>query len=202
MSTYYNFFVEVYHNGLWHNVDYFLHGADGLPQHQFLATISHSFLGVIGSLVHNSYCLNFEDLAIDTQQYLLDSAQPQHEDCVKLSKYFYLGGIQTLENQLNTPYLYEGYITRNQLAALEAEDYEYPDEILTARDVLALPEDARSEYVLHKWDAPVKSRGQLRKMIDRVHDQVDAFNRSIPFRKDVSVSELKASKVRILYCIS
>jgi len=202
MSTYYNFFVEVYHNGFWHNVDYFACGADGKLHHQFLATISHSFLGVMGPLIHNSYCLNFEDLAADTQQFLLDSVQPQYEDCMKLAKYFYLGGLQTLENQLNTPYLYEGYITRNQLAALEADDYEYPDEILSAKDVLALPEDARSEYILHKWDAPIKSRDQLRHMVETVRDQVDAFNQSIPFRKDVPVSELKASKVRILYCIS
>lgn len=202
MSTYYNFFVEVYHNGSWHNVDYFSRGADGKLHHQYLATVSYSFQGAFAPLMHNSYCLNFEDLADDTQQILLDRTLPQYQDSVRLDRYFYLGNVQTLENQLNAPYLHEGYITRNQLAALEADDYEYPDEILTARDVLALPKQARGEYILHKWDEPINSRDQLRYMVATIRKLVDAFNKSISFRKDVPVSELKASKVRILYCLS
>ena len=72
---------------------------------------------------------------------------------------------------------------------------------MSARELLELPENIRREYVLFKWDYPYNTRNQLRRMVENVHDQLDAFNDSIPYSKDVPVRDLQAYKTRILYYI-
>ena len=46
-----------------------------------------------------------------------------------------------------------------------------------------------------------EKRSQLSRMVEKVHDQLEAFNHSIPYRKDVPVRDLQAYKTRILYYI-
>ena len=201
MSTTYKFFVEAFYAGKWYNIDYLTQGTDGCLNHQYLSTISRSFLGHLNQLIPSGNCLSFEELAETTQTLLLEEAQDVHEDYVRLGNYFVLGDVRTLENLLNSPFMNEGFITRNDAAKLEAGIDEEPDGILNVRELLSLPEEVRSEYVLYKWDYPFDSRNQLRRMVEKVHDQLEAFNSSIPFRKDVPVRDLQAYKTRILYYI-
>lgn len=202
MSTTYNFFVEAFYAGKWYNIDYLTQGADGELNHQYLASISRSFLGLLTQLIPSGNCVSFEELAETTQTLLLKEAHEAHEDYIRLENYFVLGDVKTLENMLNSPFMNEGFITRNEAAKLEAGNDEEPNEILNVRELLSLPEDARSEYVLYKWDYPFDSRNQLQRMTDKIHDQLDAFNQSIPFRKDVPVRDLEAYKTRILYYVT
>lgn len=201
MSTTYKFFVEAFYAGKWYNIDYLTQGTDGCLNHQYLAKISRSFLGLLEPLIPSGHCLNFEELAETSQTLILEETKEEHEDYVRLGKYFVLGDLKTLETTLNSPYMYEGYVTRNNAALIENGNGEDPCEVLTAHELLALPEEARREYVLLKWDFPYDTRNQLRRMVEKVHDQLEAFNHSIPYRKDVPVRDLQAYKTRILYCI-
>lgn len=202
MSTIYKFFVEAFYAGKWYNIDYLTQGTDGCLNHQYLTSISRSFLGLLEPLIPSGHCLNFEELAESTQTLLLDEKNEEHEDYVRLGKYFVLGDLKGLETLLNSPYMYEGYITRNDAALIESGNEEEPYEVMTAHELLGLPEEARREYVLFKWDYPYKTRNQLRRMVEKVHDQLEAFNQSIPYRKDVPVRDLQAYKTRILYYIT
>ena len=201
MSTTYKFFVEAFYAGKWYNIDYLTQGTDGCLNHQYLAKISRSFLGLLEPLIPSGHCLKFEELAETSQTLLLEETKEEHEDYVRLGKYFVLGDLKTLETTLNSPYMYEGYVTRNNVALIENGNDEDPCEVLTAHELLALPEEARREYVLLKWDFPYDTRNQLRRMVEKVHDQLEAFNHSIPYRKDVPVRDLQAYKTRILYYI-
>ena len=201
MSTTYKFFVEAFYAGKWYNIDYLTQGTDGCLNHQYLSKISRSFLGLLEPLIPSGHCLNFEELAETSQTLLLEETKEEHEDYVRLGKYFVLGDLKTLETTLNSPYMYEGYVTRNNAALIENGNDEDPFEVLTAHELLALPEEARREYVLLKWDFPYDTRNQLRRMVEKVHDQLEAFNHSIPYRKDVPVRDLQAYKTRILYYI-
>ena len=201
MSTTYKFFVEAFYACKWYNIDYLTQGTDGCLNHQYLAKISRSFLGLLEPLIPSGHCLNFEELAEASQTLLLEETKEEHEDYVRLGKYFVLGDLKTLETTLNSPYMYEGYVTRNNVALIENGNDEDPCEVLTAHELLALPEEARREYVLLKWDFPYDTRNQLRRMVEKVHDQLEAFNHSIPYRKDVPVRDLQAYKTRILYYI-
>ena len=145
--------------------------------------------------------MNFEELSESTQALLLEETKDAHEDYVRLSKYFILGDLKTLETILNSPYMYEGYVTRNDAAKIESGNDEESYDVMSARELLELPENIRREYVLFKWDYPYNTRNQLRRMVENVHDQLDAFNDSIPYSKDVPVRDLQAYKTRILYYI-
>lgn len=199
MSTTYKFFAEAFYAGKWHNIDYLTQGTDGRLNHQYLTSISRSFLGLLEPLIPSGQCLNFEELAESSQTVLLEETKEEHEDYVRLGKYFVLGDLKTLETALNSPYMYEGYVTRNDAALIESGDDEDPYEVMTAHELLGLPEEARREYILLKWDYPYNTRSQLRRMVEKVHDQLEAFNHSIPYRKDVPVRDLQAYKTRILY---
>ena len=201
MSTTYKFFVEAFYAGKWYNIDYLTQGTDGGLNHQYLAKISRSFLGLLEPLIPSGHCLNFEELAESSQTLLLEETKEEQEDYVRLGKYFVLGDLKTLETTLNSPYMYEGYVTRNDAALIENGNDEDPCEVLTAHELLGLPEEARREYVLLKWDFPYDTRNQLRRIVEKVHDQLEAFNHSIPYRKDVPVRDLQAYKTRILYYI-
>ena len=63
MSTTYKFFVEAFYAGKWYNIDYLTQGTDGCLNHQYLANISRSFLGLLEPLIPSGHCLNFEELA-------------------------------------------------------------------------------------------------------------------------------------------
>jgi len=201
MSTTYKFFVEAFYAGKWYNIDYLTQGTDGCLNHQYLTTISRSFLGLLEPLIPSGHCLNFEELAESSQTLLLEEKTEEHEDYVRLGKYFVLGALKNLETTLNSPYMYEGYVTRNDAALIENGNDEDPSDVMTAHELLGLPEEARREYVLFKWDYPYNTRNQLRRMVEQVHDQLEAFNHSIPYRKDIPVRDLQAYKTRILYYI-
>ena len=201
MNTTYNFFVEAFYAGKWYNIDYRTQGSDGSLNHQYLTRLSPSFLGLLQPLIPSGQCLNFEELAESTQALLLEETKEAHEDYVRLSKFFILGDLKTLETTLNSPYMYEGYVTRNDAAKIESGNDEESYEVMSARELLELPENIRREYVLFKWDYPYNTRNQLRRMVENVHDQLDAFNDSIPYSKDVPVRDLQAYKTRILYYI-
>ena len=48
MSTYYDFMVEAKYEGKWYNIDFHTKDIDGKLRHQYLATISRSFIGTAG----------------------------------------------------------------------------------------------------------------------------------------------------------
>ena len=51
MSVYYDFFAEAYYNGKWYNIDFFTMGQTGKLKHQYLYTVSRSFLGRLSTVI-------------------------------------------------------------------------------------------------------------------------------------------------------
>ena len=200
MSTYYDFMVEVKYNGIWHNTDFHSMGSDGRMHHHYLATISQGFLGLLEDAVHTATHMTFDDLSESTRKALLDSVLPHEEDIVKLSHYFLLGDLQDFEKLASQPYQSEGYVTRNRIAQFECRDFDDIDDYLTAQELLELPEEARREYVLYRWDFPRNSRATVQYMLRKAHEQVNLFNDSIPRGKPAE--ETKASAARIIFAIS
>lgn len=202
MSTYYNFMVEAFYDGKWHNIDYQTQGIDGTLHHQYLDSFSHTFVDLLDDFIHSAYSINFEDLAENTQELLTREYPHGNADYSLLSKYFVAGDLKALTDILAKPYMNEGYVTRNQKAAFEAEEIEEIYDVLTAHELLQLPEEARREYVLYQWDYQQHSRERIRRMVDKINDQLSAFNRSIPYRRDVPYDNRTASKIRIIYFIT
>lgn len=201
MSTYYDFMVEAKYNGVWHNIDFHSPTADGHLQHQYLASISRSFLGLLEDAVHSAAHIKFEDLSASTQAILLKSALPQHEDAIRLSHYFLLGDLESLEKLAASPYQFEQFVSRNSVAQFENGDIEDIADGLSAKEFLDLPEEARREYVLYRWDYPSGTRDTVKYMLEKVREQLELFNNSIPFKRDLPQDELHASAVRILFTI-
>ena len=52
MSTYYDFMVEAKYEGKWYNIDFHTKDIDGKLRHQYLATISRSFIGLLEDQVY------------------------------------------------------------------------------------------------------------------------------------------------------
>lgn len=73
MSTYYDFMVEAKYEGKWYNIDFHTKDIDGKLRHQYLATISRSFIGLLEDRVNGAWAISFDDLAESTQQLLLAS---------------------------------------------------------------------------------------------------------------------------------
>lgn len=202
MSTYYDFMVEAKYNGTWHNIDFHSVGSDGQMHHHYLASISRSFLGLLADAVHAAAHMTFDDLSESTRKALLDSAVPHADDSIKLNHYFLLGDLQDLEELAAQPYEFEGYVTRNRIAQFERSDFYDIDDSLTAQELLELPEEARREYVLYRWDYPRNSRAMVQYMLRKAQEQVQLFNDSIPYQWTIPADERKASAVRILFTIS
>lgn len=202
MSTYYDFMVEAKYDGIWHNIDFHSMGADGEMHHHYLASISRGCIGLLADAVHASEHISFDDLSESTRKILLDDALPYGEDGLKLNHYFVLGDLQVLEKIASQPYQFEGYVTKNSIARYECGDMEDITDALTARELLELPETSRDEYDLYRWDYPCNSRTTVRHMVDRVREQIERFNDSIPYKRDMSADERCALAVRILYAIS
>ena len=55
MSTYYDFMVEAKYEGKWYNIDFHTKDIDGKLRHQYLATISRSFIGLLEDQVNGAY---------------------------------------------------------------------------------------------------------------------------------------------------
>ena len=202
MSTYYDFMVEAKYNGTWHNIDFHSPGLDGRMRHRFLATISSSFLGLLEEPVHTAAHMTFDELSESTQQILLNSAMPQYEDTVKLCHYFLLGDLEDLERLAASPYQFERYVTRNQVAQFEKGNLDDIPDGLSAQELLELPEEARREYVLYRWDHPCGTRDTVKYMLEKAREQLELFNDSIPYKRDLPRDELYASAVRILFSVS
>ena len=202
MSVYYDFFAEAYYNGKWYNIDFFTMGQSGKLKHQYLYTVSRSFLGRLSSVIDHAAPLKFEDLAEGTRKILREDAQPQYEDSLELETFFYAGDLHEFEALLDAPYEYEYFVTRNQVAALEAHLIDDFSECLTAKDVIELPEAARDEYVLYHWDYPTNSRQIVQQLVDKLHEQLDFFNDSIPYQPGASSTDQRASSVRVVYRLS
>ena len=79
MSVYYDFFAEAYYNGKWYNIDFFTMGQTGKLKHQYLYTVSRSFLGRLSTVIDHAVPLKFEDLAEGTRKILREDAQPQSQ---------------------------------------------------------------------------------------------------------------------------
>ena len=187
MSVYYDFFAEANYNGKWYNIDFFTMGQTGKLKHQYLYTVSRSFLGRLSTVIDHAVPLKFEDLAEGTRKILREDAQPQYEDSLELETFFYAGDLHDFEALLDAPYEYEYFVTRNQVAAL---------------DVIELPEDARDEYVLYHWDYPTNSRQIVQQLVDKLHEQLDFFNDSIPYQPGASSTDQRAASVRVVYRLS
>ncbi len=63
MSTYYDFMVEAKYEGKWYNIDFHTKDIDGKLRHQYLATISRSFIGLLEDRVNGAWAISFDDLA-------------------------------------------------------------------------------------------------------------------------------------------
>lgn len=140
MSTYYDFMVEAKYEGKWYNIDFHTKDIDGKLRHQYLATISRSFISLLEDQVNGAWAIGFDDLAESTQQLLLASTFEGREDSLRLERFYVAGNLDDFERLLNGPYQMEYYVTRNQIAAYEEHKIDEIYEYLTAHELLELPQ--------------------------------------------------------------
>ncbi len=202
MSTYYDFMVEAKYEGKWYNIDFHTKDIDGKLRHQYLATISRSFIGLLEDRVNGAWAISFDDLAESTQQLLLASTFEGREDSLRLERFYVAGNLDDFERLLNGPYQMEYYVTRNQIAAYEEHKIDEIYEYLTAHELLELPQAARSEYVLYRWNDTFANTENIRAMVERLKYQVECFNDALPYRTDQSYGDRAASQIRVIYRIT
>ena len=202
MSTYYDFMVEAKYEGKWYNIDFHTTDIDGKLRHQYLATISRSFIGLLEDRVNGAWAISFDDLAESTQQLLLASTFEGREDSLRLERFYVAGNLDDFERLLNGPYQMEYYVTRNQIAAYEEQKIDEIYEYLTAHELLELPQAARSEYVLYRWNDTFANTENIRAMVERLKYQVECFNDALPYRTDQSYGDRAASQIRVIYRIT
>lgn len=202
MSTYYDFMVEAKYEGKWYNIDFHTKDIDGKLRHQYLATISRSFIGLLEDRVNGAWAIGFDDLAESTQQLLLASTFEGREDSLRLERFYVAGNLDDFERLLNGPYQMEYYVTRNQIAAYEEQKIDEIYEYLTAHELLELPQAARSEYVLYRWNDTFANTENIRAMVGRLKYQVECFNDALPYRTDQSYGDRAASQIRVIYRIT
>lgn len=202
MSTYYDFMVEAKYEGKWYNIDFHTKDIDGKLRHQYLATISRSFIGLLEDRVNGAWAISFDDLAESTQQLLLASTFEGREDSLRLERFYVAGNLDDFERLLNGPYQMEYYVTRNQIAAYEEQKIDEIYEYLTAHELLELPQAARSEYVLYRWNDTFANTENIRAMVERLKYQVECFNDALPYRTDQSYGDRAASQIRAIYRIT
>lgn len=202
MSTYYDFMVEAKYEGKWYNIDFHTKDIDGKLRHQYLATISRSFIGLLEDRVNGAWAISFDDLAESTQQLLLASTFEGREDSLRLERFYVAGDLDDFERLLNGPYQMEYYVTRNQIAAYEEQKIDEIYEYLTAHELLELPQAARSEYVLYRWNDTFANTENIRAMVERLKYQVECFNDALPYRTDQSYGDRAASQIRVIYRIT
>ena len=167
MSTYYDFMVEAKYEGKWYNIDFHTKDIDGKLRHQYLATISRSFIGLLEDQVNGAWAIGFDDLAESTQQLLLASTFEGREDSLRLERFYVAGNLDDFERLLNGPYQMEYYVTRNQIAAYEEHKFDEINEYLTAHELLELPQATRNEYVLYRWNDTFANAENIRAMVER-----------------------------------
>lgn len=202
MSTYYDFMVEAKYEGKWYNIDFHTKDIDGKLRHQYLATISRSFIGLLEDRVNGAWAISFDDLAESTQQLLLASTFEGREDSLRLERFYVAGNLDDFERLLNGPYQMEYYVTRNQIAAYKEQKIDEIYEYLTAHELLELPQAARSEYVLYRWNDTFANTENIRAMVERLKYQVECFNDALPYRTDQSYGDRAASQIRVIYRIT
>jgi hypothetical protein len=202
MSTYYDFMVEAKYEGKWYNIDFHTKDIDGKLRHQYLATISRSFIGLLEDRVNGAWAISFDDLAESTQQLLLASTFEGREDSLRLERFYVAGNLDDFERLLNGPCQMEYYVTRNQIAAYEEQKIDEIYEYLTAHELLELPQAARSEYVLYRWNDTFANTENIRAMVERLKYQVECFNDALPYRTDQSYGDRAASQIRVIYRIT
>lgn len=202
MSTYYDFMVEAKYEGKWYNIDFHTKDIDGKLRHQYLATISRNFIGLLEDQVHGAWAIGFDDLAESTQQLLLASTFEGREDSLRLERFYVAGNLDDFERLLNGPYQMEYYVTRNQIAAYEEHKIDEINEYLTAHELLELPQAARNEYVLYRWNDTFANAENIRAMVERLKYQVECFNDALPYRAGQSYGDRAASQIRVIYRIT
>ena len=202
MSTYYDFMVEAKYEGKWYNIDFHTKDIDGKLRHQYLATISRNFIGLLEDQVNGAWAIGFDDLAESTQQLLLASTFEGREDSLRLERFYVAGNLDDFERLLNGPYQMEYYVTRNQIAAYEEHKFDEINEYLTAHELLELPQATRNEYVLYRWNDTFANAENIRAMVERLKYQVECFNDALPYRTDQSYGERAASQIRVIYRIT
>ena len=202
MSTYYDFMVEAKYEGKWYNIDFHTKDIDGKLRHQYLDTISRSFIGLLEDQVNGAWAIGFDDLAESTQQLLLASTFEGREDSLRLERFYVAGNLDDFERLLNGPYQMEYYVTRNQIAAYEEHKIDEIYEYLTAHELLELPQATRNEYVLYRWNDTFANTENIRAMVERLKYQVECFNDALPYRTDQSYGDRAASQIRVIYRIT
>ena len=202
MSTYYDFMVEAKYEGKWYNIDFHTKDIDGKLRHQYLATNSRSFIGLLEDQVNGAWAIGFDDLAESTQQLLLASTFEGREDSLRLERFYVAGNLDDFERLLNGPYQMEYYVTRNQIAAYEEHKIDEIYEYLTAHELLELPQATRNEYVLYRWNDTFANTENIRAMVERLKYQVECFNDALPYRAGQSYGDRAASQIRVIYRIT
>lgn len=202
MSTYYDFMVEAKYEGKWYNIDFHTKDIDGKLRHQYLATISRNFIGLLEDQVNGAWAIGFDDLAESTQQLLLASTFEGREDSLRLERFYVAGNLDDFERLLNGPYQMEYYVTRNQIAAYEEHKIDEIHEYLTAHELLELPQATRNEYVLYRWNDTFANAENIRAMVERLKYQVECFNDALPYRAGQSYGDRAASQIRVIYRIT
>lgn len=202
MSTYYDFMVEAKYEGKWYNIDFHTKDIDGKLRHQYLATISRNFIGLLEDQVNGAWAIGFDDLAESTQQLLLASTFEGREDSLRLERFYVAGNLDDFERLLNGPYQMEYYVTRNQIAAYEEHKFDEINEYLTAHELLELPQATRNEYVLYRWNDTFANAENIRAMVERLKYQVECFNDALPYRAGQSYGDRAASQIRVIHRIT
>ena len=194
--------VDAKSEGKWYNIDFHTKDIDGKLRHQYLATISRNFIGLLEDQVNGAWAIGFDDLAESTQQLLLASTFEGREDSLRLERFYVAGNLDDFERLLNGPYQMEYYVTRNQIAAYEEQKIDEIYEYLTAHELLELPQATRNEYVLYRWNDTFANTENIRAMVERLKYQVECFNDALPYRAGQSYGDRAASQIRVIYRIT
>ena len=133
---------------------------------------------------------------------MLASTFEGREDSLRLERFYVAGNLDDFERLLNGPYQMEYYVTRNQIAAYEEHKIDEIYEYLTAHELLELPQAARSEYVLYRWNDTFANTENIRAMVERLKYQVECFNDALPYRAGQSYGDRAASQIRVIYRIT
>jgi hypothetical protein len=206
MSTYYDFFAEAKYENKWYNIDAYTIEQGGALKHQLLYSCSATGLGKLSRLVGvhtgSKISVSFEDLAEGTQKAILEDTYPEYRDSVPEHPFYIAGNYEDFVSLLNSPYDYEEYVTKNEIALFESGEQEEIIASLTARELIELPIAARQEYTLYRWDEWGEERKAVEDIVARLTYLLNCFNESIPYDSRKPYSERVADKVRVICRIS
>lgn len=171
MSVYYDLYLEGMFEGRWICLDRFAKKPDGQMVHCPLMTGQ----SIIRELLDDIDCwdIDLETLSPDVRE--------RFEGAVEESWFrpacrsFDLEAIRVPLGK----HEYERYVHKEDLNAFENQELDSIDYWLTEAEYAALDAEERRLYTYHRWDSPWGTFAVKRRLMERVKDAVDCYNREV-----------------------